>query len=137
MKPTPRFARISIGALAFCFCAGASAQTYKCLDAAGKVTYSSTDCAALGLRDGGEVRDKLNLSPAQKVSPPQAAPVPERPQPPGASQAAGAAGGKAGAPAPERRCFKTAKGTRCNDDPGVPDPVPTDERTKSERKATN
>jgi len=135
MTPTPRFPRFTIAALALCFCAGASAQTYKCLDAAGKVTYSSTACADLGLRDGGEVRDKLNLSRAQKVEP-RPTPPPSRPP---AAAAAAAKDGRASAEAqdPARRCFKTAKGTRCNDDPGVPDPAPIDERAKSENKATN
>jgi len=139
MMPAPLFPRIAIAALTLCLCAGASAQTYKCLDSAGKVTYSSTACADLGLRDGGEVRDKLNLSPAQKVEPRQAVPPPERRRPPGTttSQGSGATGAKQETSNPVRRCFKTANGTRCNDDPGVPDPVPTDERAKSENKAGN
>jgi len=134
MTPTLFFPRIAIAALAFCFCAGASAQTYKCLDAAGKVTYSSAACADLGLRDGGEVRDKLNLSPAQKVEP---RPTPPPSRPPAAAAAAKDGRTSAEAQDPVRRCFKTANGTRCNDDPGVPDPAPIDERAKSENKATN
>jgi hypothetical protein len=121
---------ILLAAFSACFCAAAQAQTYKCLDAAGKVTYSSTTCDLLGMRDAGEVRDRLNTAPAQKVPP--------RPAPPPASAPATAKtpAAAAEAKAPERRCFKTAKGYRCNDDPGVPDPAPpSDARTKAERKA--
>lgn len=88
---------------------GAWAQTYKCLNPAGKVTYSSTACESLGLRDAGEVRDRMNTAPAQKVPPP--APQPKAVEEPKAAKAAEAT-------PPERRCFKTAKGYRCNDKPG-------------------
>lgn len=87
-------------------------QVYKCQDAAGKVTYASNPCADLGMRSAGEVKESINVAPAQKVPPRPEAPAP----------AAQAAPPKA-APAaePERRCFtvKTAKGvaTRCNDKP--------------------
>lgn len=109
-------------------CTGAQAQTYKCLDAAGKVTYSGTACDLLGLRNAGEVRDRLQVSPAQKVAPPPSAPKagsnapagPAGASPPGTPGAAaqgGAADAKDAKKEPERRCFKTAKGTRCNDKP--------------------
>ena len=87
-------------------------QVYKCQDAAGKVTYASHPCAELGMRSAGEVKESINVAPAQKAPPRPAATTP----------AAQAAPPKA-APAaePERRCFtvKTAKGvvTRCNDKP--------------------
>jgi hypothetical protein len=89
-------------------------QVYKCQDAAGKVTYASQPCADLGMRSGGEVKESINVAPAQKVPPRPAAPAPSpaaRAAPPKAAKAA----------EPERRCFtvKTAKGvaTRCNDKP--------------------
>lgn len=89
-------------------------QVYKCRDAAGKVTYASHPCADLGMRSAGEVKDSINVAPAQKVPPRPAAPAPAP-----AAQAAPPKAEKAAEP--ERRCFKvkTAKGfaTRCNDKP--------------------
>jgi hypothetical protein len=87
-------------------------QVYKCQDAAGKVTYASNPCAELGMRSAGEVKESINVAPAQKVPPRPAAPPPAaQAVPPDAEKAA----------EPERRCFtvKTAKGvaTRCNDKP--------------------
>src|SRR5882762_3312644 len=43
-----------------------AAQTFKCTDAAGKITYSGTQCSELGLKDAGEVQDRLNVNPAYK-----------------------------------------------------------------------
>ena len=93
-----------------------AAQMFKCSDAAGKISYSSTECSALGLKDAGEVKDRLNTSPAYKPPPgstsrPAAeAPAPSAPEP--------------AADPPERRCFtSTVKGrsvTRCNDKPDEP-----------------
>lgn len=99
-------------AAALLACPGAWAQTYKCLDAAGKVTYSSTTCDLLGMRDAGEVRDRVNTAPAQKV-----APRPASASAPAAASAAPAAAKAAETKEPDRRCFKTAKGYRCNDKP--------------------
>lgn len=95
-----------------------AAQMFKCTDAGGKVTYSSTRCADLGLKDAGEVKERIQVTPA----PPQPTPRPsaasaqrdrDAPKPP--------AGAAEPAADPERRCFtvKTAKGsvTRCNDKP--------------------
>jgi hypothetical protein len=106
-----------VALLLLAFCAPALAQgVFKCRDAAGKVTYASQECDRIGLKDAGAVKDTLQISPAQKV------PVP----PPAAKAAkpASAAAQAAPAPAPtvkdsdpERRCFKTAKGFRCNDVP--------------------
>lgn len=100
----------------------AAAQTYKCRDAAGKITYSGRACSELGLKDGGEVPDRLNTSPAYRVPdrPPAAAPAKaETPAKP--AETAEADKSKE----PERRCFtvKTAKGnvTRCNDKPDEPE----------------
>jgi hypothetical protein len=101
---------IVLAAVSLCLCAAAQAQTYKCVDAAGKVTYSSAACDLLGMRDAGEVRDRLNTAPAQKVPPPVVKPKPVLEAP---KQPAPAAEAKA----PERRCFKTAAGYRCNDKP--------------------
>ena len=113
------FFRFAATALVLMFSTGAAAQTYKCVDAARKVTYSSTKCSEIGLQDAGEVRDMLNTSPAQKVSPAPAAPA--------RGPAAGADRANTGAAAagkpdePERRCFTVKAGrgtaTRCNDDP--------------------
>lgn len=107
----------------------AAAQTFKCVDGAGKTTYSSTRCADLGLKDSGEVRDRLNVSPAYK--PPAVAPSapPKNSAAPSAVPSAlpqnaaptGPPGVAAqGSPAEaDRRCFtvKTPTGTstRCNE----------------------
>ena len=100
-----------------------AAQTFKCTHAAGKITYSGTKCSELGLKDAGEVKDRLNVNPAYRPparaieSPPSPAPAAKtrNTEPPAA----------AAEPAkPERRCFtvRTAKGsvTRCNDNPDEP-----------------
>lgn len=97
----------------------ASAQTYKCRDANGRITYSGRACSELGLKDGGEVPDRLNTSPAYRVPDrPAAAPAPKAEAPAKPAETAEADKAKA---EPERRCFmvKTAKGnvTRCNDTP--------------------
>ena len=113
--------RNAVAVLLLVACAPALAQgVFKCRDAAGKVTYASQECDRLGLKDAGEVKNTLQTSPAQK---PQSAPPPAAK----AVKPAAAAAQSAPAPAapkkeePERRCFKTAKGTRCND-------VPEDEK---------
>ena len=99
-----------------------AAQTFKCTNAAGKITYSGTKCSELGLKDAGEVKDRLNVNPAYKPparaieSPP---PAPAAKAPNTETPAADAEPVK-----PERRCFTvhTAKGnvTRCNDTPDEP-----------------
>lgn len=98
------------------FCAAAAhAQTYKCRNAAGKVTYSGQPCRDIGLRDAGEVADKVNVTPAVRPN----YPAWNKPQ----EDAPAAQEKKAEPPkAPERRCFtvKNAKGgssTFCNDAP--------------------
>src|ERR1700704_378122 len=45
-----------------------AAQTFKCTNAAGRITYSGTKCSELGLKDAGEVKDRLNVTPAYKPS---------------------------------------------------------------------
>jgi len=97
-----------------------AAQTFKCTDAAGKITYSGTKCSELGLKDAGEVKDRLNVNPAYR---PPARAIASPPSPAPAANAPNTETPSAGAePAiPERRCFTvhTAKGnvTRCNDKP--------------------
>ena len=97
-----------------------AAQTFKCTNAAGKITYSGTKCSELGLKDAGEVQDRLNVNPAYQ---PPARAIASPPSPAPAANAPNTGTPAAGAePAtPERRCFTvhTAKGnfTRCNDKP--------------------
>ena len=100
-----------------------AAQTFKCTNAAGKITYSGTKCSELGLKDAGEVKDRLNVNPAYRPaaraieSAPSRAPAAKAPstEMPAAS---------AEPATPERRCFTvhTAKGnvTRCNENPDEP-----------------
>lgn len=93
----------------------AGAQSlYKCKDAAGKITYAGRECALMGLQSAGEIKDSMSSSPALPlprtkssggVPPPASQPV----APPKAEEKA--------QDDPERRCFKTAKGFRCNDKP--------------------
>jgi len=97
-----------------------AAQTFKCTNAAGKITYSGTKCSELGLKDAGEVKDRLNVNPAYRPparaieSPPSPAPAAKAPNTEMPAASADPAD-------PERRCFtvRTAKGniTRCNDKP--------------------
>jgi hypothetical protein len=113
-----RFVKLLPVILALSLCAQAAApQTFKCKDAAGRITYAGRECSELGLSSAGEVKDRSSVTPALKV--------PEAPHAvPGAAAkvAAPPSESSEGAPAPpERRCFtvKTAKGTaeRCNDVP--------------------
>jgi len=93
---------------------------FKCKDAAGKLTYSGRDCHLIGLVPAGAVTGRAVVTPIVKSKPSKPAPPAEEPakaakpdakKPEPASQSAAA-------PAePERRCFKTAKGMRCNDKP--------------------
>jgi hypothetical protein len=97
-----------------------AAETFKCSDANGKITYSGKKCSDLGLKDAGEVKDQINVTPAYRP-PAQTAGSrpPSSPPPPPAvtvpSPEAPAA--ETDSPNPDRRCFKTAKGTFCNDRP--------------------
>jgi hypothetical protein len=107
------------------------AETFKCTDANGKVTYSERKCSDLGLKDAGEVKDQIQTAPAYRPAPriegarnpppsPASAPAAQAPapEPPPAQPSE----------APPRRCFtvQTAKGTatRCNDAPPDPDAPP-------------
>jgi hypothetical protein len=99
-----------------------AAQTFKCTDAAEKITYSNSTCGELGLKDAGEVKDRVSVNPA--LRPPSRAPQGRSPELP----VSGNDAPKADTPAaeekpsePERRCFvvSTPKGkvTRCNEKP--------------------
>jgi hypothetical protein len=109
-------------ACALLACGELAAQTFKCTDAAGKITYSGKKCSELGLKDAGEVKDRINVNPAYR--PPASETRPERSSAPAAAAAAPNPVAPAAAEesaTPDRRCFtvKTAKGnvTRCNDTP--------------------
>jgi hypothetical protein len=113
--------RYLISALALLLCQEASAQLFKCTDAGGKVTYTSTTCKELGLKDAGTVQDRLQVTPApvQPSAPRQAPGVAQQqaPEKPAATEEAGKE--------PERRCFTVTtksggKVTRCNDKPDEP-----------------
>jgi hypothetical protein len=113
--------RLTFAALALLLSGGLAAQTFKCTNPDGKITYSGTKCSDLGLKDAGEVKDRVNVSPAYK--PPPGA-IESRPPPaPAAAKApipeTPASGEEVANP--ERRCFvvKTPKGnvTRCNEKP--------------------
>ena len=97
-----------------------AAQTFKCTNAAGKITYSGTNCRELGLKDAGEVKDRLNVNPAYRPSTPEIrSPRPSAPATAAEAPNAGAPAAAAEPADPERRCFTvhTPKGnvTRCND----------------------
>ena len=120
MKVTS-IAKLILAVSASLLCGDLAAQTFKCTNAVGKITYSGTKCSELGLKDAGEVQDRLNVEPAYR--PPARAIESPRPPAPAAevprteTPAAGAEPATA-----ERRCFTvaTAKGkkvTRCNDKP--------------------
>jgi hypothetical protein len=99
-----------------------AAQTFKCTDAAGKVTYSGKKCSELGLKDAGEVKDRLNVNPAYRP-PTTVTGSPRSPAPAAAAETPNTVAPAAAeeSASPDRRCFtvKTAKGnvTRCNDTP--------------------
>lgn len=117
MNEIPRFTLAVLGLL---LSGDLAAQTFKCTDRAGKITYSGTKCGDLGLKDAGEVKDQINVSPAYR--PPPGA-VESRPPPAPAAKAPATETPAAVEEAanPERRCFtvKTPKGnvTRCNEKP--------------------
>jgi uncharacterized protein DUF4124 len=118
-------ARAALFAAASLACGAASAQTFKCTDKNGKVTYTNVKCGDLGLKEAGEVPDRINVNPAYqpteqaetqpRISPPPAPAEAQKPAP-------AAAAPKSGADIDKRRCFKTAQGFRCNDDDSKPDP---------------
>jgi hypothetical protein len=94
----------------------AAAQMFKCTDAAGKVTYSSSACSTLGLKDAGEVKERIQVTPA--FQPPAQRPARSAEDRPVATEKPAAEEEKK----PERRCFTVTgaggkKVTRCNDKP--------------------
>jgi len=110
--------RYLIPVFALLVCHEAVAQMFKCTDAAGKVTYSSTTCKELGLKDAGAVPDRIQVTPAPVNQPapgtPQRPPSAARQEPTAEKPAATAEPVKE----PERRCFRVAGGgIRCNDKP--------------------
>jgi len=116
-------AKLILSAAALLLSGELAAQTFKCTDAAGKITYSGTNCKELGLKDAGEVKDRLNVNPAYRPPPastrPQLAPAPV-PAAPAAEAPSTDTPATGGEPAdPGRRCFtvRSARGnvTRCND----------------------
>ena len=115
-------AKLTLAACALLLSGELAAQTFKCTDAAGKITYSGKLCSDLGLKDAGEVKDRLNVQPAYRPPTPETRP-PRSPVPSAAAEAPKTEAPAAAAepPNPARRCFtvQTAKGsaTRCNDTP--------------------
>src|SRR5882672_10520244 len=83
-----------------------AAQTFKCTNAAGKITYSGTNCSELGLKDAGEVKDRLNVSPAYRPPAPEIRPPLSSAPAPAAEAPNTDAPAAAAEPAnPGRRCF--------------------------------
>ena len=122
---------LAASTLAFCAQAGAqaSAQVFKCKDAAGKLTYSSRACSEIGLISAGEVAGHINMIPANKPAPaPAARPAPIARTSPAASAPKAPASADASSQEP-RRCFvvtrvvktpkgnQTVKSIRCDGDP--------------------
>jgi hypothetical protein len=64
--------RILLLALLAALPATALAQTYKCVDADKRITYSNTACDKQGLKDAGPVADRVMTVPATEM--PKAAP---------------------------------------------------------------
>lgn len=113
--------RILLPALALAIGTEAGAQMYKCKDAAGRITYSSQDCAAIGLISAGEVQEKVNVAPAFKPPPAPKPLPPTQAQPAPTPKPAPMAAEPERKKEPQRRCFvvQTPKGpvTRCNEVP--------------------
>src|SRR5437899_13053812 len=99
-------AKLMLAASALLLSGERAAQTFKCAHAAGKITYSGTKCSELGLKDCGEVKDRLNVNLAYRP------PAPETRSPRASAPAAASAAPKTDAPAAaadpaheERRCY--------------------------------
>ena len=111
-------AKLVLAALVLIASREAAAQMFKCTDASGRTTYSSTKCSELGLKDAGEVSQRIQITPAPGNQPPAARPAERNDRDvPAPKPAATTEPEKQ-----ERRCFtvtlaggKTA--TRCNDKP--------------------
>jgi len=120
-----------VGAVTLLVPCALAAQTFKCVDTNGKITYSGKKCSDLGLKDAGEVKDKLNINPALPTASPSAPAARSSDNKPAARPAPAIPAPKAEEPetpaapeeqaSPDRRCFvvNTPKGkvTRCNDVP--------------------
>jgi len=119
-SPMNEIAKLILAVSASLLSSELAAETFKCTTEAGKITYSDSKCSEIGLKDAGEVKDRLNVNPAYQ---PPARAIASPPSPAPAAKAPNVETPAAGAePAtPERRCFTvhTAKGnvTRCNDKP--------------------
>ncbi|HYU68922.1 MAG TPA: hypothetical protein VEL09_06280 [Burkholderiales bacterium] len=113
-------AKLILAVSALLLCHELAAQTFKCTSPAGKITYSGTKCSELGLKDAGEVKDRLNVNPAYRP-PARAIESPPSPAPAAKTEDTEIPAAAAEPADPERRCFtvRTAKGnvTRCNDKP--------------------
>jgi len=70
-EPMNEIAKLILAVSASLLSGELAAQTFKCTDAAGKITYSGTKCSELGLKDAGEVQDRLNVNPAYRRQPEQ------------------------------------------------------------------
>jgi len=118
-------AKLTLAACALLAPSALVAQTYKCTDANGKITYSGKICSDLGLKDAGEVKDQIQTVPAYRQAPrtegTRTPPPPSAPAPAAQAPAPEPATTEEQSDGPSRRCFsvKTAKGntTRCNDAP--------------------
>ena len=62
--------------------AAALAQTYKCVDAQKRITYSNTACDKQGLKDAGPIADRVMTVPAGETRKPAARPEPAKAAPP-------------------------------------------------------
>src|SRR5262252_8961762 len=127
-------AKLTLASWALLVPCALTAQTYKCTDANGKITYSGKKCSDLGLKPAGEVKDQIQTAPAYRPAPATARTSEgARTSPPASAPAAQAPAPEPAAAAesddPARRCFsvKTAKGnvTRCNDTPPDADAPPS------------
>lgn len=122
MIPNHAKAVLILAAPIFFHCNDLVAQTFKCTDGDRKTTYSNTNCDALGLKDAGKVRDRINVHSAFK--PPAQA---QKPPHPSDTPAKSEATNSNATPAPQksaepkRRCLDvmTKKGpiTNCEDKP--------------------
>src|SRR6266436_8594647 len=96
-------AKLVLAASALLLSGELAAQTFRCTNAAGKITYSSMKCSELGLKDAGEVKDRLNVEPAYQPPARAIAPPPPAPAANAPNTETPAAGAEPAAP--ERRCF--------------------------------
>jgi|SRR5215831_7148812 len=123
-------AKLTIASWALLVPCALVAQTYKCTDANGKITYSGKKCSDLGLKAVGEVKDQIQTAPAYRPPPRSESARSAPPAPAPAAQApAPEPAAAADSNGPPRRCFSvaTAKGnvTRCNDAPPDADAPPS------------